>query len=227
MTTNSPKTLEDFPKFVVTALRRGSTHDSYTNFELEGLLEQQISPDDLQWFWLLFGKGGYLCVSLRSLNRETKAAVLTFEAIEEPDIVGQTLAYLSPYWQGYNVWMVLDPEWGWEKKQFVGMDAIAEDFKSKDISIIGGREIKFWTKLSPAKGQQGQDRHYPATDQTSEPTTKTRVIPLGWDHQHCELCNAHIDIGMSGYCDRDDRWMCENCYGRYVMRRDLAFVDEL
>jgi hypothetical protein len=41
------------------------------------------------------------------------------------------------------------------------------------------------------------------------------------------LCNTHIDIDMFGYCDPDDRWMCENCYSRYVVPHDLAFVDEL
>jgi hypothetical protein len=164
---------------------------------------------------------------VQSLHKETKAAALTFEATKEPDIVGHSLAYLSPYWQAYNVWMVLDPDWGWEKKTFLGMDAIAEDFQSKDISIVEGREVKIWTKLSPANVQRGESRHYPATDQTSTPESKVRLVPSGWDHEHCELCNSHIDIGMSGYCDPDDRWMCENCYTRYVVPRDLAFVDEL
>jgi hypothetical protein len=43
----------------------------------------------------------------------------------------------------------------------------------------------------------------------------------------CEAANARIDAGMFGYCDARQQWMCENCYERYVARRDLAFVDEL
>jgi len=225
-----PKTLEDFPKLVVTALRRGpEAEKGYTFFELEGRFDRHINvtTDGPQWFWLLFSKCGSLCASVQSLDKETNAAVLTFEAKEEPDIVGQTLAYLSPYWQEYNVWMVLDPDWGWEKKKFLGMDAIAEDFQSKDTSIIEGREVKVWTKLSPANVRRGESRHYPATDQTHKPGSNVRLVPSGWDHEHCELCKSHIDIGMFGYCDPDDRWMCENCYSRYVVSRDLAFVDEL
>lgn len=225
-----PKTLEDFPKLVVTALRRGPTADEgYTFFELEGSLDQRIhvTTDGPQWFWLLFGKRGCLCARVQSLDKDTRAVALTFEATEKPDIVGQTLAYLSPYWQAYNVWMVLDPEWGWEKKKFVGIDALAEDFESRDTSIIDGQEVKVWTKLSPANVQRGQSRHYPATAQAPPPGSKVRLVPSGWDHEHCELCNSHIDIGMFGYCDPDERWMCENCYSRYVVPRDLAFVDEL
>ena len=162
MEIRKPKTLEDFPKFEVTALRRGPTaKEGYTHFELEGRLDCtiEIESTGLQWFWLLFGKGGYLCASVQSRNRETNSAVLTFEATDEPDIVGHTLAYLSPYWQGFHVWMVLDPNWGWKKKQFQGIDAVAEDYESKDVSIVGGRQVRVWTKLEPTGVSRGQSRH--------------------------------------------------------------------
>jgi hypothetical protein len=230
MEIRKPKTLEDFPKFEVTALRRGTTaKEGYTHFELEGRLDCtiEIGSTGPQWFWLLFGKNGYLCAGVQSVNKETNAAVLTFEATDEPDIVGQRLAYLSPYWQGFHVWMVLDPNWGWEKKQLQGIDAVAEDYESKDVSIVGGREVRVWTKLEPTGASSGQSRHYPATDQTLPVRSGTRLVPSGWGHEHCELCNAHIDAGTFGYCDPGQRWMCEKCYERYVMRRDLAFVDEL
>lgn len=227
--TSPPKTLEDFPKFVVTALRRGPmSEEGYTYFELEGHFDRSIEPTQPtgpQWFWLLFAKRGCLCASVRSFDKDTKAAVLTFEAREEPDIVGHSLAYLSSYWQAFNVWMVLDPDWGWEKKQFLAADAIAEDFQSREISIVEGQEVKFWTKLSRADVWSGQSRHYSAASQVPASTGNVRLVPSGWDHEHCELCNSHIDIGRVGYCDPDERWMCESCYARYVVRRDLAFVD--
>ena len=59
-----PKALEDLPKFLVAALRRGPTNGAgYTFFELDGRLDQQITIDGPQWFWLLFGKRGCLCAS--------------------------------------------------------------------------------------------------------------------------------------------------------------------
>ena len=36
-----------------------------------------------------------------------------------------------------------------------------------------------------------------------------------------------IEPGMVGYSDPSERWICQNCYERYVVPRDLAFVDEL
>jgi len=163
---------------------------------------------------------------VQSLDQATNSAVLTFEAAEPPDIVQQTLAYLSPYWQAYNVWMVLDPNCPWEKKKFLGLDAIAEGFETSDISMIEGRPVKVWTKLSPLKDQHGESRIYPAGDQTAS-ESNVRVIPSGWDHEHCELCNSHIDVGRFGYRDPDNCWLCEHCYSRYVMTHDLSFVNEL
>ncbi len=228
MKTSPLKTLEDFPKFVVTSLRRGPTADTgYTHFEIEGRFDRTIEGMSPYWFWLLFGERGCLCTGVQSLDKETRQAALTFESTDEPDIVGQSLAYLSPYWQAFNVWMVLDPGWGWEREQFRGTDAVAEDYESKDVSIVGDREVKVWTKLEPTGLSRGQSRHYPATDQSLPVRSGTRPVPGGWGHEHCELCKSHIDAGMFGYCDPGKRWMCEKCFERYVTRRDLAFVDDL
>jgi|SRR5271157_5653219 len=122
-----PKTLEDFPKFIVTTLRRGATsEDGYQQFELEGgfdpILEgsfnQIIQGTGPSWFWLLFGERGCLCLTLKSFDKETRTAILTCQEIEEPRVVGLELAYLSSYWQAFDVWMVLDPNWGWKESDF-------------------------------------------------------------------------------------------------------------
>jgi|ERR1035438_3796740 hypothetical protein len=75
------KTLEDFPKFVVTAVRRGATSKAgYTWFELEGSFDR-VLPSSFdyiiegtgpRWFWLLFGERESLCPMLKSFDKETK-----------------------------------------------------------------------------------------------------------------------------------------------------------
>ena len=229
-----PKTLEDFPKFVVTAVRRAATsEDGHHRFELEGefdpflegSFDRIIEDEAPTWFWLLFGDRGCLRPTLKSFNKETRTAILDCDEEEEPRGVGWELAYLSPDWRAFHVWMVRDPNWRWERKPFQGIDAVAEDYEAKDVSIVQGREVKVWTKLETTGRSRGQSRHYPAADQTLPVSTGTRLIPGAWDHEHCELCNEHIDAGMFGYCDLGEHWMCENCYERYVTRHDLAFVD--
>ena len=89
------KTLEDFPKFVVTGVRPGATSEAgYISFELEGRFDgmppssfnhvvEGIGP---RWFWLVFGMRGYICASVQSHNKETNATVLTFEVKGEPKL---------------------------------------------------------------------------------------------------------------------------------------------
>ncbi len=235
MDISKPKTLEEFPKFVVTAVRPGAwSEDGYRWFELEGGFDasledkfNQIIGDKVaRWFWLLFGTHGCLCPTLRSFDKKSKIAILTCQEKEEPT-VGLESAYLSPYWQAFHVWMVLDPNWGWERRLFSGIDAVAEDYEAQDVSIVEGRDVKVWTKLEPAGEGRGQSRHYPATDQSLPVNPGTRLVLGAWGHEHCELCHEHIEAGMLGYCDPQERWICERCYERYVSQRDLAFVDEL
>jgi hypothetical protein len=236
MKTPKPKTLDDFPKFLVTALRHSAMSDAeYQWFEIEGryddALETQfdkiVDGKGPQWFWLLFGERGCLCPMLKSIDKQARTAILTFQEKKEPNVSGLELAYLSSYWQSFNVWMVLDPDWGWEKGLFQGTDAIAEDYEAENASILEGREVRVWTKLEPAGGSGAQSRHYPATDQTLPVRSGIRLIPGAWGHEHCELCKEHIDAGMFGYRDPDERWLCEHCYERYAVQRDLSFVDEL
>jgi hypothetical protein len=220
------KTLEDFPQFFVAAVRRGATApDGYTRFELDGRFDSIIEENVENWFFLLFDKQKSLCVTLKSFDKETKKAILTCDEKDEPGVSGHSLAYLKGSWRPHSIWMVLDTNWGWERKQFRGLDAIAEDYEAKDISIVDGREVKVWTKLEPVRDSEGQSRHYPAGDQSSPVGSGRRVVPLGWDHEHCELCNTHIDVEDFGYCDPDESWLCEKCYERYVVPRNLAFVD--
>jgi hypothetical protein len=225
---HKPKTLRDFPQFIVSAVRRGKTLDAgYTRFEIDGEFDRIVDNIDPHWFWLLFGENDCLCTTLQSIDKGGRAAVLSCDVKDEPKVVGETLAYLSSYWQAYHVWMVLDPAWGWERKIFQGADAVAEDYDAGEASVVEGREVRVWTKLELVGGREGASRHYPASDQSLPPNSERRPVPGGWGHEHCDLCRTHIDAKGFGYCDPAGRWMCEKCHERYVLRRDLAFVDEL
>jgi hypothetical protein len=230
MNIRKPKTLEDFPKFEVAKVRRGETsRTGYTKFELEGRFDRamELPADGPQWFWLLMRQNDCLCVTRKSLNDQTGLAVVTCDEKRAPDVVGQTLFYLGPAWNAFDVWMVLDPKWGWARTQVEGIDAVATDYEWHEVSIVDGHEIRVWTKLEAAGGASPITRYYPAENQTSPPDTTPRVIKGGWGHENCTLCREHIDVGGFGYRDPDRRWICEKCHERYVVPQDLSFVDEL
>jgi hypothetical protein len=206
MEIRKPKTLEDFPKFIVTAVRRDMTSAAgYTRFELDGNFNRVINYDT-HWFWLLFNDGEHLCASLKAINQETKTAILTCDQKDEPKIIGKTLAYLSSYWQAHHVWMVLNEDLLWEKTGFRAVDAISESFTADD-----GRHYHKLSKLQPGK----------------DVPPDAQVVTNGWDHEHCELCNKHIDSGDYAYINTDRLWVCVSCFDKYVSPKDLSFVDEL
>lgn len=218
-------TLAEFPKFTVTSMRKYAPDEQgCIHFELEGKFDRPIKKSAPTWFWLLVGEKDCLCVQWKSED-ESLGAVLSGDRKDVPDFTGATLYYLDPYWQAFHVWMVLDPEWGWRRTQFKAMDAVAESYTSADVSIVSGKEVKTWAKLERADKKGHSSRHYPVTEGAAS-ETQPRVVVGGWDHEHCELCNAHIDVGDFGYCDPDQRWMCEACYDKYVTAHDLSFVVE-
>jgi len=49
-----------------------------------------------------------------------------------------------------------------------------------------------------------------------------RVMPDGWDHEHCALCwqtiSLHAGDQASGYSDGRD-WLCTDCYEHYIVPR--------
>jgi len=229
MNPENRKTLEDFPKFRVSRVTRGETDPhGFTTFELDGEFDRIVGRvGEITWFWLLIGNRLAVCAQWKSLGEDTSTPTLVAHEKELPEIVGKTLYYLSPAWQAFNIWMVLDEKWGWEHVRFQTVDAVAEAFQANEVSIVDGREVKTWTKLERADNRGFTERYAPAAEQTSPSRAEPHVVPGGWDHEHCELCRGHIDNGDNGYRDRDERWMCENCYNKYVKRRDLSFVDEL
>ena len=56
---------------------------------------------------------------------------------------------------------------------------------------------------------------------SSEPSSG-RVIPGGWEHEHCALCSRTISLHSShvrtGFTDGTE-WVCAECYGHYIAPR--------
>jgi hypothetical protein len=101
---------------------------------------------------------------LQSPDKETLKAILTCDEKDEPRVVRESLAYPSPQWQAYHVWMVLDPTWGWDKNDFRERLAVAEDYDAGETSSVEGRDVRVGTKLELIGGREGTSRHYPARD---------------------------------------------------------------
>ena len=129
---------------------------------------------------------------------------MTPDAALAPDLApGATFLWLDCYWQPYHLSMVLGPAERWQRRTFVAEPA--------HFFSLGG--VRGWQ---------------PAGGRLPDGAVDLGVRAGAWDHEHCELCRAHIGAGGApeGYVDPDEYWLCAECHERYAARHDIAFAIE-
>lgn len=114
--------------------------------------------------------------------------------------VGDSYYYLDSYW-GERAALVLDRDHKWMRKEFQAQDAFEPEWSPR-----GGAH--YWGKAH------------------ENATAPGRVIPGGWNHQHCAICWSKISQSeqMHGYRSEEDIWVCEACYNRYIKPGSLDFI---
>jgi hypothetical protein len=147
--------------------------------------------------WLYISRNGSLIGDLDQLDRETRRARFTTPDSLPQDMLGVSLPWLDGWWQAYHLALILDRSHEWTSVVFAASDAIAR-------SIPGWRELR------------------PASDCDPEPGEV--LVPGGWNHEHCMLCNVHIDPGITAYVDFERNWLCVRCYESYAKPHDVGFV---
>jgi len=220
------KRVEDLPHFLVTGIQKAESHNTgYAEFELLGVFDK---VDDVREGrgWLLLPERKCLIGDLISLDLAAKTAVFLTAERPDPDVVGAKLPFLDGYWQAYHVWMVVEPRWSWMPVIFQARDAVGRRFQAEDVQLIDGDEVKAWIEVKEMAAQSGKSRYYPVHPDpvTALSTNADGTIAGGWDHEHCELCNTHIEPSDRGYVDPSEHWVCEGCYTKYVLAHDLSFI---
>ncbi len=114
---------------------------------------------------------------------------------------GLVYPWIDHYWQPYHIDMILAGQW--EPRTFVSTPAHC--FRLGDV-----------TGWQPVGGP------------LPEGAKDLGVREGGWDHEHCELCQASIrPTGEpTAFADPEDRWLCTACYERYAVPRDVSFAAE-
>ena len=125
----------------------------------------------------------------------------TFDAEYEPDLARrQIFPYIDAYWQRYHV----------------------------DLILAGRWEARFFTSGPARYFRMGKTVGWQQPDEELlEGAVDLGIREGACYHEHCALCNAHIDRdNPQGYVDPNDNWLCSSCYERYALPRDLSFVTE-
>lgn len=209
-------TRKDLPQFTVTAVEQGEADfDGNVEWRLRGHLSRLEGATLDGWTWLLLpgrsAETGYF-TEPKGDTHETTFAIFSRN---KPELAGQSLACLNRGHQAYHVWMIEDGPTAWAEHTFVASDALAEIVIGSD-----GKRYQKWSKLQNTENGPPN----PGADPAQE-IGRTWVIPGGWDHEHCEICNAHIDPGdRHFYYAEFGAFLCVSCYEKYVVTGSIGFA---
>jgi hypothetical protein len=157
---------------------------------------------------------GYLFISEECLiegefvavKSEAKTADFVTESpmAESQIVIGCVYPYIYAYW-GDQIQIILDRTRKWVRKKFQAEDAV----EFQDQGTIVWRRKKDHPDLHGRKD--------------------INIIPKGWEHEHCQICMATIceEKGFEpyGYVDKNESWICETCYHKYVEPRCIDIQD--
>lgn len=186
--------LADLPQFTISAVRPGAGG----GWALEGQFNHLETVRE-ERSWLYVSRRDSLIGDLEALDAQTRQARFMISDPNPPPawLTGATLPWLDGWWQAFHVTLILDPGHPWERVSFASRDALQ--------SRMPGYRV-----LREAAGDP--------------PTPDEVVVPGGWDHEHCMLCNAHIDPGAEAYTDPEGNWLCAPCHTAFAEPHDLSFV---
>jgi hypothetical protein len=195
------KLISDLPQFSISAAQYWA--DEYDTIDLTGLFDHLEGVREGMCWLLLSEKQSYYG-EMSSFSSEAKTGLFRTHVKSPPIFEAVTFCYLSAYWQAYHVWMVTDTNLSWQELVFESFAAVSDRIEGSD-----GQKLTRLRKASP------EDLRNP--DLT--------IVQNGWDHEHCELCNSHIDPGDQCYYGDASYWVCRSCYQKYVQPHDLSFID--
>jgi hypothetical protein len=156
----------------------------------------------------LYHPTGPLIGELLDLDKGSGRAVFEapFWSASDPIQRGCRPQWVDGQWQAYHLTMILDPDAGW-------------------------RRVRFEPTAAQHVAQKGQAMSSRARTVPGG-AVATRIVPGGWDHEHCTLCMERIGrwgdeygyvAGGAAYVDSRD-WLCDRCGEKFAVPRSVAFV---
>lgn len=193
------KTPSDFPRFTITGVR---TVAETGDFQFSGSFSR-IDGVAKGVASLLTPSDSWVDGRLSQLDAVTKSGIFAATSHEPLLDAGMTLLFVEGRWSR-SVKMILDPRRRWERMRF----------QSADMGLYQQKQ-----------GSMGAAAHRT----TASEGTPSGIVPKGWDHAHCGICDRKI-VAASGYeqfgfTDGSDDWFCEDCFLAFVEPQDFSFMD--
>ncbi len=195
---NGSAALARLNQFTVQTIERDGEH-----VLLFGTLNKPGQPSQGDHMSLFLTLDKQVDGQLVALNPDTRSATLRVPSIDyDPSIAAGAALPICDTFCLQNIKLVLDSPSRWTCRTFQSRDAFEQPGPS------GGR---MWRAIEPGDADR----------------TDGKIVPGGWDHEHCALCCERIGGGgqLDGYFNSSsNEWLCARCYKRYVQKQNLSFV---
>jgi hypothetical protein len=130
---------------------------------------------------------------------------VVFETGNDPGstVVGSRLTYAGQL-DGRAAILIEDGPAAWGERIFAPRDAVVTRFIDSDG--------QGWRNLRELRDEE-------------TPELGTEIVKDGWDHEHCLLCNGHIDPEDRFFRHRqENEYLCVECYCKHVLSGDIGFL---
>jgi hypothetical protein len=206
-----PVTRDDLPYLEVESVNEGPVipakddRPEYHTWHIRGTVSDPSIVDTSFWCTLL-GKDRNCLYGDWRVKPGPDRKVEFETAFDHPTTIsaGDHLAFAGIH-HGWAAILIEDGPNAWEECTFSARNAIATRFVGTD----------------------GQSYRKLVEQKEGEPIEPdAELIVEGWDHEHCLLCNDHIDPGDRFYRHKSERgqFLCVNCYEEHAMTGDLSFL---
>ena len=199
MTNYNSDALKVLPEFLV---RQKVTIGNFV--ELAGEQLSSTPPGFMGWFLYVPSEGFFRTALLFNESYDSRETVFKILKMDDAAdiVVGQR--YFFGRWQHGALQLILDRDLRFKKKYFKAVDAWS-------YAGDGGRVILPPEKLPPSDAKEAH------------------LIPGGWDHEHCVLCNSHISQHYVpfGFVEKkskhgEEQWVCFECYEKNIVPHSLV-----
>lgn len=219
------KSLHDLPQFTVSSVRTGQTAaDGRTDYQLAGTFNTLDGVKLGHRCWLIRPDLHGLDSRLVELDHQSQEGMFSTSESEKPCEPAVSLAYVDGCWRADLIKMVVQPEWIWTPLSFVPSDAVEYRRKPDGTQRDENETGVLWRKISDSEILTGHPNL--ETSDGSRYAGDARIVPGGWDHEHCRICMKSILSGDIAFADpTNEYWFCRDCGASYLVPRDLSFVD--
>jgi len=192
--------MTDLPRLTIEAVEDRRCHAA---FEPSSMIGER-------WIGCLHADDRFVWGRFVDVDAERRRCAFLLDDPTVTLVTGTSYPYFDGYW-GERAELVLDARRSWEPRRFAPQDAV--EFRTDSGRVLQSTSKPNAERLYRRESSEGASEG-------------ARVVPGGWDHEHCAVCWETIGTATSeAFFSEPSEWVCAACYARFIVPRSLDFIN--